>query len=322
MEGPTSNINLSTEDVKNLECLLEAFGSMVSPNDMASAYCRSGNDLHKASEMLYNMLRSSSNNGGCGYDVRESANAYQDLSIKFEENLRFNDSSQRSNLEKEVLSNILTVSERSEPKTVHQPRTRKYGLVTEPLEDQVIEFKTPFVKKEVNEYGNEEVEDNYDTLREAVKEHWTTMKLYYRAAADAYVKGNIELSDKLVKEVACPGHFYMAKAREANETSSKILTQTRNDGEAISIDLNDHDPKEAVRFMKIQLKSMSGIPSIHYLKVMVGANDDKNKPNARKRLISKLLQRNAIAWTEEQDGQVMSIRIDVINRNHLSFNKK
>ncbi|KAK9078247.1 hypothetical protein SSX86_002304 [Deinandra increscens subsp. villosa] len=457
----SSTINLSNEDVKNLEFLLEAFGSTISVADMASAYCQAGHNLHKASEILYQILGTSSNNnmhisntqpangadcgktrsvrsrgsgvsvgtvsgvigadygrirakskaketcevakpvklmsnefpaseiwdekkpqtvsesitetmnrdvevflfkmfgfdmevirevaGDCGYDVKESMEklmnmsapsldledimvdskvrsnnqiwyTYQDLSNKFEENAQISDLSQRSKLEKEVLSNLFTVSERSEaePKTIHQPRIRKHGLVTGPLEDQVIEFKTPIVKKEVIKDGRTcLVEDNYDTLREAVKEHWTTMKLYYRAAVDAYAKGSIELSDKLLKK----GHFYMAKAREADEISTKILTETRDDGEVISINLSDYDPKEAVHLLKTQLKNISGIPSIHYLKVMVGTYDDKNKPNARKRLISKLLQRDAITWTEEQDGQIMAIRIDVINRNLLSFNK-
>ncbi|KAI3815002.1 hypothetical protein L1987_14652 [Smallanthus sonchifolius] len=483
MRGPSSSINPSSADDKNLEFLLEAFGSMLSADDMASAYCQANYDLNKASEILYSMLGSSSNNdihistddltrtpassvgvtvgtvsgvngadysrsrtltnepamvlsrskprtsgvsvgtvsgvigadygrfraktkitcettkpvklmsnefpvsqiwvekpqplnnaptetmnkdiemfllrmlgdgfqldievirevlGGCGYDVQESMEKLMnmstpssdlgditssmvdetkstDLGIKFEENL----SSRRSNLEKEVLNSLFIGPEKSEvgPGTIpprRQPRTRKYGLVTEPLIDGVIEFKAPIVKKEVNGDGNEEDEDNYETLREAVMEHWITMKQYYRAAADAYAKGNYELSNKLVEE----GHFYMSKAREADATSAKILTQTRDDGEAISIDLNNYDPKDAIRLLKTQLKSMSGIPSIHYLKVMVGTNDDKNKPNARKRLISKLLERDAITWTEEQDGQIMAIRIDVINPKRLSFNKK
>lgn len=43
-----------------------------------------------------------------------------------------------------------------EPGTIRprrQPRTRKYGLVTGPLEDAVIEFKNPIVKKESNGDG-------------------------------------------------------------------------------------------------------------------------------------------------------------------------
>ncbi|KAJ0865574.1 hypothetical protein HanRHA438_Chr12g0541971 [Helianthus annuus] len=489
VKGPASNLNLSKADDKNLEFLIEAFGSMISPDDMASAYCQAGYDLNKASDILYTMLGSSSNNDkyiptedstrapassvgvtvgtvsgvngayhptsrtstnepatvlsrakprtsgvsvgtvsgiigadygryrantrrncettkpvklmsnefpesqiwdekpqsvnnaptetmnsdiemfllqmlgdgfqldirvirevldGCGYDIQESmeklmnmstptvdlggvtsstvdqtsTDTHQDLNNKFKEKLQLNDSSRRSNLEREIFSNLFNVPERSElgPEIIvpkRQPRMRKFGLVTEPLEDGVIELKTPIVKKEVNGDGNEEVEDNYETLREAVTEHWITMKRYYRAAADAYAKGNYERSYKLVEE----GHFYMAKAREADETSTKLLTQTRDDGEVISINLNDYDPREAVRLLKTQLKSMSGIPSIHYLKVMVGANGDKNKPNARKRLISKLLERDAITWTEEDDGRIMTIRIDVINPKRLSFNK-
>ncbi|KAK9060452.1 hypothetical protein SSX86_021156 [Deinandra increscens subsp. villosa] len=285
-----------------------------------------GYDVQESMEKLMNMSAPTLHPGGITssmVDQTKSTDTHQDLDVKFEEKLQLSDSSKRSNLEKEVLNNLFNAPERStipEKSTIppRQPRIRKYGLVTGPLEDGVIEFKTAIVKKDDNGDGNVEVEDNYETLREAVMEHWTTMKQYYRAAADAYAKGSYELSNKLMEQ----GHFYMAKAREADETSTKILTQTRDDGEVISINLNDYDPKEAIRLVKTQLKSMCGIPSIHYLKVMVGTNDDKNKPNARKRLISKLLERDAITWTEEQDGQIMAIRIDVINPKRLSFNKK
>lgn len=88
-----------------------------------------------------------------------------------------------------------------------EPRTRKYGVVTGPLEEPVTIFKSPIVEKEANngcdgrgthsfynksccttyayyfETGNEETEDNYETLREAALEHWVTMKKYYRAVS-------------------------------------------------------------------------------------------------------------------------------------------
>ncbi|KAL8242650.1 hypothetical protein R6Q59_012952 [Mikania micrantha] len=371
LNGPSSTLKLSDADDKNLESLFEAFGSMISPEDMASAYCQAGYNLNKASEILYNMLGSSSSNdthiltdnltrapassvgvtvgtvagvngadyarsrilakepatvvsrskprtsasvgtvsgvigadygrfraktkktcettkpvklmsnefhvseiwvekskpvnnaptetmikdiemfllqmlgdgfqldikvirevlGGCGYDVQESmeklmnmsaptldlkditssvvdqistdTHTHQDLGIEFEDKIQLSDSSRRLNLEKEVLDNLFIVSE-MEPAKIpprKQPRIRKYGLVTGPLEDEVIEFKTPIIKKELNEDGNVEVEDNYETLREAVTEHWITMKQYYRSAADAYAKGNIELAYKLVEQV-------------------------------------------------------------------------------------------------------------------------
>ncbi|KAK1414308.1 hypothetical protein QVD17_30052 [Tagetes erecta] len=508
MKGLSLNVNPSNADDKNLEYLFEAFGSMISPEDMASAYCQAGYDVNKASEILYAMLGSSSSNdltgppassvgvtvgtvsgganyensrtliiepvaalsrskprtsgvsvgtvsgvigadygrfkaktktyseptkpvklmsneipasqiwvekpqavnnaskpvksvskgfpasqmwvekqqpyskaptetmnkdtemfllqmlgdgfqldvnvirevlAGCGYDVQESmeklmnmsattkdlvgttsstadqtsTGTHQSLETKFEENLQLRNSSRRSDLEKEVLDNLFIVPGISEmkPGTIRprrQPRTRKYGLVTGPLEDAVIEFKNPIVKKELNGDENAEVEDNYETLRQAVTEHLTTMKQYYVAAAEACAKGNYELSHKLFEQ----GHFYMAKAREANETSANLLTQTRDDGGVISLNLNAHGPTEAKRLLKIQLKSMSGIPSIRYLKVVVGTNNDKKKTNARKLKISELLEMNTITWTEELDEHdhlIMTIRIDVINPQQLKF---
>lgn len=465
MNGASTNVTLSNNDDKNLEFLLEAFGSKLSVDDMASAYMEAGHNLYKACEILYHMLGSSSNDdrpvlikdltagtlqnepakvtsrskksgastgtisgmigadygrsrvpakktpevtkpmklmshevpasqiwdekpqlvdeknesmnkdveqfllqmlgdgfkldmevirevvGGCGYDVNQSVeklmsmsaptldlgdatastidqtnstDTCQNLSNNFEEKLHLSDSAQRnrSELAKEVLGNLFTVPERCElgPRTILprlELRPRKYGVVTGPLEDPVPVYKTPIIKKEAHGDGNVKIEDNFESLREAATEHWATMKQYYRAATDAYVKGRKDVAVKLVNE----GHFYMAKAREANDISAKMLTETRDDGEAISINLNDYDPKEARRLLKSQLKAMSGIPSIHYLKVMVGANDDKPKPNARKRLIIKLLENEKITWAEEQDGQVISIRIDVINPKCLSFNK-
>ncbi|KAL4589084.1 hypothetical protein LXL04_001986 [Taraxacum kok-saghyz] len=480
MKELSSDAICSNDDDKNLEWLLEVFGSKVTPDDMASAYYQARGDIHKANEILCNMLGSSSSNethnliddltsthtssvgtsmstapvindadyprlgvyepppkalyrhktrnsgvsmgtvssrigadygrsrpltresyevskpvklmsnevpasqiwvekskpeniknetmskdiedfllkmlgdgfqldmevikqvvGGCGYDVKESmeklmsmstptldlGNApstmvdqtrkdLQDLEIKSEKKQQFTASSAKSNLEKEILEKLFNSGVEPETIPIHpkrEPRARKYGVVTEPLEEPVFEFKNPIVEKQDNKNGNEETEDSYETLREAALEHWVTMKKYYRAAAEAYAKGDNELAEKFVKQ----GHFFMANAREANVKSGNMLTETRNDGEAISIDLDTYDPKEAIRLLKTQLKSVSGIPSIHYLKVKVGTSGDKTK-----RLICKLLEKDGITWSEEEGGHVMAIRIDVINPKRLSFNKK
>lgn len=61
MNGASTNVTLSNDDDKNLEFLLEAFGSKLSADDMASAYLEAGHDLLKACEILYHMLGSSSN---------------------------------------------------------------------------------------------------------------------------------------------------------------------------------------------------------------------------------------------------------------------
>ncbi|KVH93055.1 hypothetical protein Ccrd_004899 [Cynara cardunculus var. scolymus] len=62
MDGPSSSSTCSNDDDKNLEWLFEAFGSKISINDMASAYCQAEHDLRKASEIICNMLGSSSSN--------------------------------------------------------------------------------------------------------------------------------------------------------------------------------------------------------------------------------------------------------------------
>lgn len=62
MKGSSSGISFSNDDEKNLEWLLEVFGSKISPDDMASAYCQAGGDINKANEILCSMLGSSSSN--------------------------------------------------------------------------------------------------------------------------------------------------------------------------------------------------------------------------------------------------------------------
>lgn len=492
MKGPSSDIAFSIQDEKNLEWLLEVFGSKISPDDMASAYCQAGGDINKANEILCNMLGSSSSNnihistddltsthassvasadtsmgaisglngshyprlgtneppnalyrpktrtsgvsmgtvssrigadygrsrplskehreitkpvklmsneiaasqiwvekskqdnvktdtmnkdiehfllkmlgdgfqldmevikqvvGGCGYDVQESmeklinmstptldlGNAtasmvdqtsqdLQHLEIKAEEKLQFSDSAERhagrSNLEKEILEKLFisrvdsVESATIPPRPRREPRARKFGVVTGPLKEPSVEFTTPIVEKKTS--GDGETEDNYDTLREAALEHWVTMKKYYRAAAEAFAKGDYDLADKFAQQ----GHFYMDKAREANEMSGKMLTKPRNEGEVISLDLNMYDPNEARRLLKSQLILLCGIPSMPYLKVKVGTSGDNTKPNARKRLICKVLEKEEITWTEEDNGETIAIRMDVINPKRLSFNKK
>ncbi|XP_071691939.1 putative nuclear RNA export factor SDE5 isoform X2 [Rutidosis leptorrhynchoides] len=462
-DGPSSECTFSNDHDKNLEYLNGAFGSKLSADEMASAYCQAGYDMQKTCGILYSMLGSTSNNnihaptndmtnapvslvgvsrgtvsqpkpknsgasvgtvsgvigagygkfrasrnkareitkplklssseipasqiwdespqpvnartetmnrdieqfllkmlgdgfqldmedikevvGGCGYDVQESMEklmeistptldlgdgtpntvhqtTYQDLDTQFEQLMVVNDcsGSNQPKVEKEILSSLFTLPERAElgPKTIipkRQPRIRKYGLVTGPFKEPIATFKTPIVKNEVNGDGNDENDDNFDTLRQATLEHWGTMKEYFRAAAKAYVEGSYEKADKLIKA----GQLYTEKAKEANLASGRMLTQPKNDGESISINVNEQEPDQAVRLLKTELTLMSGIPSFQFLKVMLGGEDKFKKP--RKRRIIRLLQKDSIAWTEEQDGQIMVIRIDVINPKNLSFNK-
>ncbi|XP_027342931.1 putative nuclear RNA export factor SDE5 [Abrus precatorius] len=193
-------------------------------------------------------------------------------------------------------------------------------------------------------------ENSYKALRQSVREHWLTMKEYYRAAVDAFVKSDYARADRLREQ----GHFFNRMAREADEKSAQKLFRTNetNDDE-IPLDLHEHEPKQALHLLKLHLTSLSGIhgrqqflcksfdygkncmahldpindirtltfPAIKYLRVIVGTGDEDRK-GARKKLIIKLLNKNSIKWTEEDIGRTLLLQVDVIDRKSLSFAQK
>ncbi|XVF78286.1 hypothetical protein PTKIN_Ptkin14bG0119500 [Pterospermum kingtungense] len=230
-------------------------------------------------------------------------------------------------LEKEVLEALFTVPERTEeaPKRTHTDRvvrrSRAFGkVVTEPLKStntspttNVVELLK--VSKDVED-GHDDNENSYDVLRQAVKEYWITMKEYYKAAVEAYADGDKPRASKLAEL----GHFFNEKAREADERSSKKILETScRDDEILSLDLRTFEPKEALNLLRVHLTSISGIPSFKYLRIIVGTLEEDTKKGARRRLIKKQLEKESIEWNEEENGRIISIRVDSINPKHLSF---
>ncbi|GFP96717.1 hypothetical protein PHJA_001815800 [Phtheirospermum japonicum] len=61
---------------------------------------------------------------------------------------------------------------------------------------------------------------------------------------------------------------------------------------------------------------------IPYLKAVVGTDDVDKKDARRKRLITKLLEKDGIPWTEEGNGWIISVRVDEIDPSKLSFANK
>ncbi|XP_022717090.1 putative nuclear RNA export factor SDE5 isoform X2 [Durio zibethinus] len=233
----------------------------------------------------------------------------------------------RVTMEKEVLEALFTVPERSEevPKRNGAVRvvgrSRAFGkLVTEPLKDTdtgpTTIVKLLNVSKDVED-GLDDDENSYDVLRQAVKEHWITMKEYFKAALEAFAKGDKARAAKLVEL----GHFFNKKAREADERSAEKMLETRDD-EIISLDLRNFEPKEALSLLRVHLTSVSGIPSIKGLRIIVGTIEEDTKKGARRQLIMKQLEKESIKWNEEENGRIISIRVDVINPKLLSFAKK
>ncbi|KAG8502605.1 hypothetical protein CXB51_001133 [Gossypium anomalum] len=232
-------------------------------------------------------------------------------------------------LEKEILQALFTVPEISGEATKRnnavreERRSKALGeLVTEPLKDTDISFPTVVemlkVPKDVED-GPDDNENTYDSLRQAVKEYWVTMKEYYKSAAEAYTNGDKARATELMEL----GHFFNKRAREADEKSSaKMLESSCSDEEIMSLDLRDFEPKEALSLLRTHLSSISGIPTFKYLRIIVGTIEEDTKKGARRRLIMRQLEKESIKWTEEENGRIILIQVDIINPKNLSFAKK
>ncbi|CAN6920441.1 unnamed protein product [Brassica oleracea var. botrytis] len=237
-----------------------------------------------------------------------------------------------SGLEKEVLEALFSCAERYEevPKLTRrfrEIRGRAAGRpVVKPLEDpfqeRVVTVKqSPHTSKE-----DEDDENEYKALRKAVHENLHEMKEYYGAAVEAFSKGETERARRLVEK----GHFFGQKAREADDKSiAKMLEvkeedngSTYKEDEVVIVNVNELEPREALRLLKLQLKNFTGIPSIKCLRVKLGDNKEDSKCKRRHTAIAKLLEGESIAWSKEDDGLVMMIRIDEIDPEKLSFAKK
>lgn len=237
---------------------------------------------------------------------------------------------ERSDLQKEVLAALFSASERSEERPEELPRrtikaASRYGaygqLVVEPPNDFISECKSAVVYQQHPKEDDADDEDNYQVLRKAVKEYRTTMKEYFQAAVEAFSKEDHDRASKLLEQ----GKFFQEKAREADEESNEMILRTRNvetQGEIV-LDLHERCAKEAIRLLKCQISSFSGISSIKCLKVIIDTQEEEISKGSRRRvLVLKLLQEESIKWTEGEKAGTILIQLDSINRKRLTFIKK
>ncbi|CAH8293648.1 unnamed protein product [Eruca vesicaria subsp. sativa] len=237
----------------------------------------------------------------------------------------------KNGLEKEVLEALFSGAERYEevPKITRRIAVRRARVagrpVFEPLEDPFQERVVTVIQSTDTSKEDEDDENEYKAHRQAVHENLQEMKEYYRAAVEAFSKGETERAHRLVEK----GHFFGQKAREADDKSmAKMLELKEDDGstykedEVVIVNVNEHEPREALRLLKLQLRNFSGIPSIKYLRVKLGDNKEDSKCKRRLTAIAKLLAGESIAWSEEDNGLVMMIRVDEIIPEKLSFAKR
>ncbi|CAN7112417.1 unnamed protein product [Brassica rapa subsp. narinosa] len=236
-----------------------------------------------------------------------------------------------SGLEKEVLEALFSCPERYEevPKLTRrfrEMRGRAAGRpVIKPLEDPFQEGVVTVKQSSHTSKQDEDDENEYKAHRKAVHENLHEMKEYYGAAVEAFSKGETERAQRLVEK----GHFFGQKAREADDKSIAKMLEVKEDNvstykedEVVLVNVNELEPREALRLLKLQLKNFTGIPSIKCLRVKLGDKKEDSKCKRRHTAIAKLLEGESIAWSKEDDGLVLMIRIDEIDPEKLSFAKK
>ncbi|XP_042023206.1 putative nuclear RNA export factor SDE5 isoform X2 [Salvia splendens] len=229
----------------------------------------------------------------------------------------------RKDVEREILEALFGAPDRFQDhhQSTRPVRTHKqssYGrIVAKPMEEKIVDDFTFITRQTINCRNSEANEESYDELRKAVAENWVTMKEYYKASMDAFMKKEFESAQNLLEQ----GDFYKTKAREADEKSAQKLIENSNKEEEYCINVHFLEPKDALSHMRLYLSSLCGLSSIQFMKVVVGTGGDK-KDKRRKLLITKLLEEEGIAWTEEENGWTISIRVDQIDHNKLSFINK
>ncbi|CAA0815960.1 silencing defective 5 [Striga hermonthica] len=227
-------------------------------------------------------------------------------------------------VQREVLEALFTGPDRFEERVSAPPvrpirRSSAHGqVVTKPPDEKMFEDFSYITRQPISNRSDVSEKTSYEDLRKAVAEYWVIMKEYYKASVEAYTRKDYEKAVKLLEE----GNFYMRKAREADELSAKKLIEDSDEEEEFSINMHYLDPKDALQHMKLHLTSLSGLPSVRYLKAVVGTDGTDKKDGRRKRLITKLLDKEGIPWTEEGNGWIISIRVDELDPRSLSFSSK
>ncbi|KAK7246518.1 hypothetical protein RIF29_41387 [Crotalaria pallida] len=231
---------------------------------------------------------------------------------------------QREDLQKEIMTALFTAREPPEEpprRTVKDlNKNSRYGVVSEPLTDSMEEYNIEEYKIDMDfslqNVVDADNEEDYRKVRKAVKEYRVTMSEYYKAAVEAFAKGDQIRAEKLLDQ----GHFFLKKAHEADEESSRMILETSNtETQEILLDLHDIDPKEARSLLKTHVSSLSGIPSFEYLKVILEANGEDSSKGSRRRVVLKLLEKESIKWVEGENAGTILIPLGSIEREKLSF---
>ncbi|OAE25750.1 hypothetical protein AXG93_4368s2100 [Marchantia polymorpha subsp. ruderalis] len=160
--------------------------------------------------------------------------------------------------------------------------------------------------------------DEYERHRATANELWSKMKKCFQEAAAAHSRGQRALAGDLSQK----GQLYKAQAREASLRASENIFNVKNRDieNNISIDLHAQHVQEAFRLLKLHLRSLSSISSVHTLTVITGHGSHSASGRARiKPALTEYLAKTHIPWAEPNAGCLVIKMCDV--RTHYPGHK-
>ncbi|CAN6461825.1 unnamed protein product [Victoria cruziana] len=159
----------------------------------------------------------------------------------------------------------------------------------------------------------------FHALRKSSQQLWDAMKAYYEAAAEAYSEGNLDRAKYLLEE----GKSYNTKALKLDELSAKFFDSNKETQSDVILDIHDYGKRQAIKLLEFHLLSLSGIPSIQFLKIIAERFPQTGSGGSRQQAIVKFLDKEHIRWHEEEGNPgTIVVRLVDIERDKLSFADK
>ncbi|GFP80595.1 smr domain-containing protein ypl199c [Phtheirospermum japonicum] len=149
--------------------------------------------------------------------------------------------------------------------------------------------------------------DEYQVLRESAQLHWSSMKSYYQKAVTAFTNGEKKYASYLSDQ----GRSQNKMAREADEKASQNIFTARNKTieNVVTIDLHGQHVKQAMKLLKLHLLFGAYVRSVRSFRVITGCGSHGVGKSKLKTSVVSLLQKEGIAWSEENQGTLL-IRLD------------
>ncbi|KAL3616198.1 hypothetical protein CASFOL_039588 [Castilleja foliolosa] len=149
--------------------------------------------------------------------------------------------------------------------------------------------------------------DEYNVLRESAQVHWSSMKSYYQKAVTAFTNGDKNYASYLSDQ----GRSQNKMAREADEKASQNIFTARNKTieNMVTIDLHGQHIKQAMKLLKLHLLFGAYVRSVRSFRVITGCGSHGVGKSKLKTSVVNLLQKEGIAWSEENQGTLL-IRLD------------